>query len=38
MLNIPQHSLHLMLVILAILVVGTLCYLWLSRRYPERDY
>ncbi|EKG50808.1 cytidylyltransferase family protein, partial [Vibrio cholerae HC-41A1] len=38
MLNIPQHSLHLMLVILTILVVGTLCYLWLSRRYPERDY
>nr|WP_086938671.1 phosphatidate cytidylyltransferase [Thaumasiovibrio occultus] len=38
MANIPVHSLHMMMAILAVLVFGTFCYLFLSRRHPERDY
>lgn len=38
MLNIPLHSLHMMVIIVLVLTIGTLCYLFLSRRHPERDY
>lgn len=38
MFNIPVHSQHVMLAIVAVLVVGTVCYLWLSRRHTDRDY
>ena len=36
--KIPSHSLYLMSAIIVALVVGTLVYLWLSRKYKERDY
>ncbi|EKO3538933.1 phosphatidate cytidylyltransferase [Vibrio fluvialis] len=38
MFNIPVHSQHVMLAIVAVLVIGTVCYLWLSRRHTDRDY
>ncbi len=38
MLSIPPHSLHMMVIIVLALTIGTLCYLFLSRRHPERDY
>ncbi|GAB6262558.1 phosphatidate cytidylyltransferase [Photobacterium sp. R1] len=38
MTSIPPHSLHLMIAILGVLVLGTLVYLWKSRAHPDRDY
>ncbi|MDP2492269.1 phosphatidate cytidylyltransferase [Vibrio splendidus] len=37
MINIPIHSLHMMVAITLVLVIGTLVYLYLSRRNPN-DY
>ncbi|WP_260258666.1 phosphatidate cytidylyltransferase [Vibrio intestinalis] len=38
MMNIPPHSLHMMATIILVLMVGTLAYLYLSRRNPDKDY
>ncbi|MDA0147357.1 phosphatidate cytidylyltransferase [Vibrio sp. LaRot3] len=38
MMTIPTHSLHMMATIILVLVVGTLAYLYLSRRHPDKDY
>ncbi|NAW57459.1 MULTISPECIES: phosphatidate cytidylyltransferase [unclassified Vibrio] len=38
MTKIPSHSLYLMIAILGVLIIGTLVYLWLSRRHQDRDY
>ncbi|WP_045461255.1 phosphatidate cytidylyltransferase [Vibrio hyugaensis] len=38
MINLPVHSLHMMVAIVAVLVLGTLSYLYLSRSNPDKDY
>ncbi|UPQ89696.1 phosphatidate cytidylyltransferase [Vibrio sinaloensis] len=38
MINIPTNSLHMMATITLVLVVGTLVYLYLSRRNLDKDY
>lgn len=38
MTNIPIHSLHMMAAITLVLIIGTLVYLYLSRRHPDKDY
>lgn len=38
MFSIPIHSLHIMAIILSLLVIGTLCYLIISRRHPDKDH
>lgn len=38
MINLPVHSLHMMGAIVAVLVLGTLSYLYLSRSNPDKDY
>ncbi len=38
MFSIPIHSLHIMAIILSLLVIGTLCYLVISRRHPDKDH
>ena len=38
MTNIPIHSLHMMAAITLVLIIGTLVYLYLSRRHPDNDY
>ncbi|MDX1302202.1 phosphatidate cytidylyltransferase [Photobacterium sp.] len=36
--KIPPHSLQMMAAIIAVLIVATLVYLWLSRKHRDRDY
>lgn len=38
MFNIPIHSQHVMIAIIAVLLVATFSYLWLSRRHSDKDY
>ncbi|UTZ23742.1 phosphatidate cytidylyltransferase [Vibrio campbellii] len=38
MINLPVHSLHMMVAIVAVLVLGTLSYLYLSRSNSDKDY
>lgn len=38
MFNIPDHSQHVMIAIIAVLLVATFSYLWLSRRHSDKDY
>ncbi|AYO23885.1 phosphatidate cytidylyltransferase [Vibrio owensii] len=38
MISLPVHSLHMMVAIVAVLVLGTLSYLYLSRSNPDKDY
>lgn len=38
MTNIPIHSLHMMAAIVLLLIIGTVVYLFLSRRNPNNDY
>lgn len=38
MTSVPAHSLHMMATITLVLIIGTLTYLFLSRKNPDKDY